>query len=342
LPVHQLAYQLEKGLVPEGLELDHLCRNRTCCNPDHLEPVTRAENMARAGFMPPGRPPRIDTPSADLDTVGAIDTQEFGACTGANDSVVPLIKAHGIKQQVSETADPLIPVSMAAPALNGDHSAEQPTPALVTPRPPTPGPYSPLCTMAEPTTLELVQRPERHEPPRGTKEDLGINDWAVTEFGDFWWQQSDEDLRNRSVNTQTEAMRDAGEFLHWYRVNPFDPEKNGIFMSARTGPEACVKVERNLGKGRAHSWEYVRPDPHRGPFFRYIVGLLCKGRVLQVEAVARTDNDAISMVESVWGPGYVVSCEQMGRPENGRLELWVNRWRELLTSQRENVRKMYG
>ncbi len=36
------------GPVPDGLELDHLCRNRICVNPDHLEPVTRQENLLRS------------------------------------------------------------------------------------------------------------------------------------------------------------------------------------------------------------------------------------------------------------------------------------------------------
>jgi hypothetical protein len=45
--VHRLAYQELVGPIPEGLELDHLCRVRNCVNPAHLEPVTHAENTLR-------------------------------------------------------------------------------------------------------------------------------------------------------------------------------------------------------------------------------------------------------------------------------------------------------
>lgn len=44
---HRFAYELLVGPIPQGLELDHLCRNLPCVNPDHLEPVTHAENMRR-------------------------------------------------------------------------------------------------------------------------------------------------------------------------------------------------------------------------------------------------------------------------------------------------------
>ena len=44
---HRLAYEHFVGPVPRGLELDHLCRNRACINPTHLEPVTRWENIMR-------------------------------------------------------------------------------------------------------------------------------------------------------------------------------------------------------------------------------------------------------------------------------------------------------
>lgn len=45
---HRVAYRLEHGEIPEGLEIDHLCRNRGCVNPEHLEAVTHAINVERA------------------------------------------------------------------------------------------------------------------------------------------------------------------------------------------------------------------------------------------------------------------------------------------------------
>lgn len=48
---HQIIWEMLVGPIPDGLELDHLCRNRKCVNPDHLELVTRLENMRR-GYAP--------------------------------------------------------------------------------------------------------------------------------------------------------------------------------------------------------------------------------------------------------------------------------------------------
>ena len=44
---HQIAYTIRYGDVPDGKNLDHLCRNRPCWNPRHLEPVTNRENTLR-------------------------------------------------------------------------------------------------------------------------------------------------------------------------------------------------------------------------------------------------------------------------------------------------------
>lgn len=44
---HRWGYEYFVGPIPEGMDLDHLCRNPSCVNPHHLEPVTRRENLMR-------------------------------------------------------------------------------------------------------------------------------------------------------------------------------------------------------------------------------------------------------------------------------------------------------
>ena len=58
--VHRFSYELLVGPIPEGLQIDHLCRVRTCVNPAHLEPVTQAENVRR-GMSPSAVAARTNT-----------------------------------------------------------------------------------------------------------------------------------------------------------------------------------------------------------------------------------------------------------------------------------------
>ena len=53
---HRMMYRKHEGEIPEGMQIDHLCRVKACINPDHLEVVTRSEN-ARRGLT--GRHPKV-------------------------------------------------------------------------------------------------------------------------------------------------------------------------------------------------------------------------------------------------------------------------------------------
>lgn len=69
LAAHRVSYELHVGPIPDGVELDHRCRNRGCVNPDHLQPLTHDEHVAvtverrRRDPVSPGRrhqPPRFE------------------------------------------------------------------------------------------------------------------------------------------------------------------------------------------------------------------------------------------------------------------------------------------
>lgn len=55
-PAHRVAYEYLVGPIPGGLYIDHLCLNKGCVNPTHMEPVTHAENIRRGWVQRRGGP----------------------------------------------------------------------------------------------------------------------------------------------------------------------------------------------------------------------------------------------------------------------------------------------
>ena len=51
MPAHRVVFEAVAGPIPDGLQADHLCRNRACCNPRHIDLVTSRENTLR-GYGP--------------------------------------------------------------------------------------------------------------------------------------------------------------------------------------------------------------------------------------------------------------------------------------------------
>jgi hypothetical protein len=84
---HRFAYEHIVGPIPDGLQIDHVCRVRNCVNPDHLEPVTQAENIKRGYFATKPHCPQGHPYAGDNLYVRPSDNARIcRACTRAHQS----------------------------------------------------------------------------------------------------------------------------------------------------------------------------------------------------------------------------------------------------------------
>jgi hypothetical protein len=86
---HRWSYMTNRGPIPEGLELDHLCRNRACINPDHLEPVSHAQNVRR------GRARKLTDDDVTLIFTSNETNRALGRRLGVSDVRVSQIRKRG-------------------------------------------------------------------------------------------------------------------------------------------------------------------------------------------------------------------------------------------------------
>lgn len=83
---HRWFYEQHTGPIPDSLELDHLCRTPACVNPDHLEPVTHAENIRR------GKNAKLTREQADEIRAAPESPEELAARYGVNRATIRDIK----------------------------------------------------------------------------------------------------------------------------------------------------------------------------------------------------------------------------------------------------------
>jgi hypothetical protein len=148
---HRLAYELlTKELIQGGLEIDHLCRNRLCCNPAHLEPATHRENLERRPRpIPNTNSPSIDTQPQNIDT----DTDLFTPSKYVQESVPQYVHDANSESENIETNAPSgsVSIQQSQPQVMPPEVKRR-TPVIAA-RPTKADPFAPICLMQAPPEI---------------------------------------------------------------------------------------------------------------------------------------------------------------------------------------------
>jgi hypothetical protein len=97
MPAHKAFYLRHVGPIPEGLQLDHLCRVRACVNPEHLEVVTNALNCQRGDMAV------LDWPRVREIRASSLSRNELAALYGVHRDTIGLIQRHKTWRDDPET-----------------------------------------------------------------------------------------------------------------------------------------------------------------------------------------------------------------------------------------------
>lgn len=94
---HRASYLLFKGEIPEGHDVDHICNNPGCVNPDHLQTLTRQENLYRSPYFGDGQ----KCPHGHLKTTENRYEYEYGGLSKSTCKicVINRAKAHQLKKK---------------------------------------------------------------------------------------------------------------------------------------------------------------------------------------------------------------------------------------------------
>jgi hypothetical protein len=266
---HRVAYEITCGPIPEGHELDHTCQVRACCNPDHLKPMTHAENMelVRSLQAKQSRSTAGDS-IGSTDTGSSIDTGEKAKSKALFDVAHPIINEDKInpappsERPVSVSIEPVSSsVALGVIAEREDLDLDRVT--VATDKVGNPGPLQ----ASEPKLAELY-----FYEVSSSRNDIRVKVLAHSELDAGRWFESEwgaefdvsvmklessVDEKVAAVWLSRQERELASEFYRWQR------SEEGHRYYARVAREAERKLEAHQAVDARRSEEEVEKETDR-------------------------------------------------------------------------------